>query len=534
MQLSDVFEQGVVYADKWSPETRAALDIPDPLTDVVSRHLAAGVSVIITGNAGDGKSHLAHQALAPLMPSITCHQVTEDSDLGGLPGGSVVFVRDASALSDEAILRAVRQCEEFRLPLLITINEGPLASLATSHKDPFFERARNTLHSRESGGSPPDPEGLVLINLAGRQLSQSSFIEQALVKVINNVVGCSTCGKKSKNCPRVVGATMLKRSVNAKFRIAELLRLLTSTGRHLTARDIWIFCIDLFYGHTCTVKATNASSASVDGYFWTRLFEDDTPLPIAIQAEFNPLLAPFPQADVDLWQGNFNKSLMGEAYPGPRPVTLHRANETEGRRAFASAKRAFFLFSKKMDIAAVVRHTSSAPEFRRLLELSLQDPAAVAREVVGRLNTYRLQFSTETELWVSRHHSMTAHKRVQALAASHKVDVSQLIIRVPYIDDMRRYPESGFYPHALLLQWKGRRASFTIDYEAWTQLHESRTLAVDREQELLDFAIDLFMAQAPVEPKENPEIRIRDHKENRTYQIRTRHGSGDRGFEVLA
>jgi hypothetical protein len=526
--LSSVFERGVVYADKWTPDVREALDIADPLTDKIVKALQDRRIVIISGNAGDGKSHLAQQALSRL-PNRTCIEVTNDTQLGAeTPPEAVLFVRDASALLDEAIINAVNEAQVRKRALLITINEGPLASLASLTQGGFFRVAKTVVHQRTQGETVEDPPGALILNLAGRQLARSEFAIRALEMVLQHVTPCATCGK-NKNCPRVRGAALLRKSKRAKERIPQLLQLLSGAGNHLTARDLWVFFIDLFFGHTCPMEA---NSQYVDGFFWMRLFDDDTPLCRALSAAFDPIKIPMPGVDGALWLGNFSSIAFDVTYPGPSPVVSHRDSDSLGMLHFASAKRAYFLFGKDVDVSSVLSQHSAAPRYQNLLSTAVADPRAAARQIVHLLNKYRIASTTETELWVSRHHGMAAQRRPAALAAAAKASIEALKLRIPHSDDSERHSTSGYFPDRLLLSWTDRSPTFTVDFATWLQLQRRRTLAVDRNQEMLDFAIDLFMAQAPVSSTDDPEIRVYDHRDRATYQFRVRHE--DRGLEVLS
>src|SRR3954466_843733 len=106
-QLRELFERGAVYADRFPPHVRNALDVPDQLTEVVKAALLAERSVVISGNAGDGKSHLAQRALDEIG-SRNCVEVTASSgELHAIPGDAVVFLRDVSALTDAQTVQAV-------------------------------------------------------------------------------------------------------------------------------------------------------------------------------------------------------------------------------------------------------------------------------------------------------------------------------------------------------------------------------------------------------------------------------------------
>lgn len=528
--LRAVFEQGIVYADKWAPDVRSALDVPDPLTEIVAEGLQSGTRVVITGNAGDGKSHLAQQALG-LLPNRSCLEVRPDTHLDSAAmQDQVVFVRDASALPDATLRSVVETVTRLELPMLMTINEGPIANLAGGDDEGFFKQIRDVFHARTQGEGADDPRGTLLINLAGRQLARSGFSKSVLELVLPHVSACTTCGTANgKSCPRVHGANLLKKSSRARERLCRLLALHASGGKHLTARDIWVFFIDLFFGHTCL---PGDPEGNTHGYFWNRIFDDETQLSQELEAGFDPVRIPIPSADAALWLGDFDTATFGMAFPGVSPVEAYRTSDIDGMRAFTSAKRAYYLFSKNVDPEAVASQGSQAPLFRQLLEASFRESRSVLRQVVSLINAYRLATTTETELWISRHHGMAAHRRPSALAASTKAPLDALELLVPHQHDAERFPSSGYFPDSLLLRWRGNSPTFSLDFSTWSELQRRRTLAVDRPQETLDFAIDLFMAQASVGAEPDPEVRVFDHRERKTYQIRVRHS--ERGFEVLS
>src|SRR5437016_1061489 len=95
-ELRALLERGALYADRFPPSLRDALDVQDPLTDLVTDALTEQKSVVLSGNAGDGKSHLAQKALDAL-PTRSCIEVTAGHPAPDpAPSDAVVFVRDAS------------------------------------------------------------------------------------------------------------------------------------------------------------------------------------------------------------------------------------------------------------------------------------------------------------------------------------------------------------------------------------------------------------------------------------------------------
>lgn len=527
--LRMLFEQGAVYADRWTAEVRAALDVRDPLAGVVAAALADRKSVILAGNAGDGKSHLAQVALDQ-MSSRRCFEVTKQSPAPSpVPPDALLFIRDASSLSDEAVLEAVRSAHDVGAPLLMTINEGPLSSLAKMDDTGFFGRVREVLHGRAIGQTVHDQDDFLILNLAGRQLTRSSFVIGALERLLPVVTPCKTCGKSNK-CPRVVGARLLKKSKRAQERLQGLLRLLSDGGQHISAREIWVFLIELFFGWTCPPSASEVEKAR--GYFWMRVFEGESRLALNISSEFDPITVPMAREDVYLWQGDFDKIRSDIDYPGSRPSVIARDSAQDGRLAFASAKRCFFFFGKDLNVESILARRSRAPIFGKILERAGNDSRPVIREMVGIINAYRLHHDTENDLWISRHHGFAAQRRPTGLGASDKVGIDGLKIRVPYSHEGEIYPNAGFFPTTIFLCWESSDQFLLIDFTTWERLKGKRTLTVDRRQETLDFALDLFLSQAPVVANADPEIRIYDHRRHESTTLRIR--PEDRKIEVIS
>jgi hypothetical protein len=527
-ELRDLLERGALYADRFPPSLRDALDVPDPLTDLVTLALGERKSVVLSGNAGDGKSHLAQRALDAL-PSRSCIEVTAGHPaLDPVPQDAVVFVRDASALTNAEVLAAVAAAHNAGAPLLITINEGPLNSLAAEVAGEFFRTVRDVLHHRARGIRADDPSGVLILSLSGRQLAKSEFVEGALSKLLPLVGPCSTCGS-SRDCPRVVGARALRRSRRARGRVALLLQLLTDRGRHVSAREIWLFLTEMFFAWTCKPGQDEIDRAA--GYFWVRLFESDNRLSREIALEFDPINAPMAREDILLWQGKFSELDYDQDFPGLAPAAVARDSREDGLRLFASAKRAFFFMSKSIEPHALLARQSLAPQFGRLLATANTDSRRVIREFVGLINRYRLDARTENDLWVSRHHSMAAHRRPFALAAAAKLPIEQLEISVPFAYESETYESAGFFPDRLLLRWGGSEQVLVVSFDTWRRLQEDRSLTVDRDQEGLDFALDLFMSQAPAPALDDPEVHYYDHE--RQEQIVIRLKPADRSIELL-
>ena len=306
---------------------------------------------------------------------------------------------------------------------------------------------------------------------------------------------------------------------------------MTDSGTHLTARDIWVFLIDLFFGWVCSTDSEDPYHAQ--GFFWMRVFDSDLELSKKIKNEFDPLNVSMANDDVRIWLGKFSEIESEIDYPGSKPVAVSRMRgQDEALRAFSSAKRCFFFFGKNLEVDNLLGLHSTAPRFGELMYQAQVDSRPVVRQLAGQINRYRLDLDTENEVWVSRHHGMAAHRRPAGLAAAAKLPIDQVQVRVPFQYEANLYPTAGFFPTVIYVNWHGSEQLLKLDYATWLRLQGERTLTVDRDQEILDFAIDLFMAQADVRAYGDPEVLVFDHRRRQQTTLRIR--PDDRQIEVLS
>ena len=525
---ANVFLRGDVYADRWSEAVRRELHIQDPLEDPIVEALKQGVSVVICGNAGDGKSHLAlavkERALGGSSRDVFCWRPGEKRPQ--VTKGSLLYVPDASQFGFDEIIKAADECHEAEASLLVTINEGPLTELARRQERGFFANIREVVHSRARGLESSDPEGVLIVNLAGRDLTRTGFIEGALTKLLNNIEPCSTC--QDDACPRVTGARWLAGSPDAQDRVASVIRVISDRGRRVSARDIWVWLADLFYGWNCPPLALEEHQ--LQGFWWNRVFAANSALGQALNSEFDPVHSPHSATDLDIWTGAFKTAGLPEFYPSGMPP---KDSRNDRRAMFSAAKRCWFFFAD-VDVEELISQQSSVRRFAEMVSQAMVEPIDVALELVGRINRFRVSETTQQDLLVTRHHTMTAWRRPGAFAYATDFPSKDLFLRVPYAFESAGRGQDAVWPTAILLSWDDDGGfALRIDYRTWLQLQTPRSVATDRGQEALDQALDLFFSRAPLDPVEKQtEIVVYDHVHGRKTQLSAR-VDGRRGIEVL-
>src|SRR5262249_51519130 len=109
--LTGLYLSEAANADLTTREARALLHLPTALEDLVAREVKARRDVILTGNPGDGKSHLVRTLL----------------ETGRLDGAVVEL--DLSARPTEEVLEAWHKARDATRVFVLCGNEGPLTDL---------------------------------------------------------------------------------------------------------------------------------------------------------------------------------------------------------------------------------------------------------------------------------------------------------------------------------------------------------------------------------------------------------------------
>lgn len=196
-------------------------------------------SVILTGNAGDGKTYLCRQILTTLgMPGIDWETLADrPAERGGL---YLHVVKDLSELGDERgieVLRGLAASLQQATPdrYLIAANEGRLRDLIGRTKAELLyqEVERQLQHGTQAGS-----QRLIVINLT--EVSTSSFVPTVLGWMTHpeHWSTCSSCPILER-CPVRHNVGRLREPFAAQ-RVQLLYQILEHLDIHVTVRDMLI------------------------------------------------------------------------------------------------------------------------------------------------------------------------------------------------------------------------------------------------------------------------------------------------------
>jgi serine/threonine protein kinase len=242
------------------------------LDDDLSASVLAGRHrlVIITGNAGDGKTAFIQQveAQARRAGAVPREQTANGSRLS-YAGREIVTLYDGSQDEEDRTSDAVLR--EFLAPFavggvpdsavrLAAINEGRLRDFLLAHRDTFPSLTTDVIAVLDDPAAPSPGEGVVIVNLNLRSVTEGgaqSIFSRQLRAIVEGPfwAPCEGCAYRTR-CPIKHNIDTFRDSTSGAA-VAERLRMLVDLvrlrrRRHLTMRDVRSLISHLlFRDHTC-------------------------------------------------------------------------------------------------------------------------------------------------------------------------------------------------------------------------------------------------------------------------------------------
>jgi hypothetical protein len=353
------------YADRLSAEELGWMHIDLGLDEAILGAAEKNNQIIITGNPGDGKTHLIER-LRPDLERLGAEVIT-----------------DANALSDEEILEKWRRCAAEGWPLVVAINEWPLFALhrqdrAFAPLQEALRQVREAVYYLEPPAPPRDPVQVVDLSLrnilaphtaraAVERLTHERFYEGL------HVADPASANRAALRHPRV------------QERLVRLLDRIARHEGHTTMRQLMGFVAFLITGGV-TSTGRIASQGSDRFHYATLAFEGGAGgLFGRLRAAFDPCTVTHPMYDMALWRGVTDPTawLDGDiAALGPQQIP-----EAGRLAAYRALKRRFY-FEHAAGAELLDALPTDEREFEEIVAKGQSDNHALVREVLLALNRF--------------------------------------------------------------------------------------------------------------------------------------------------
>jgi hypothetical protein len=303
-------------SESLSPQLRVAISVRTNLHAILLDVCAEGRTILLTGSAGSGKTHLLHAIISELEPKARILRVPDK-----VSKPYVLVVEDATELSTSERIAFIRPGDRQCVCKIMAINEGPLREAAKASGGEFFAAAMKLLHDGQRGvGAAYDPNKPTVIDMRAydpleegllSSLLDLSILRKAIIQI-----------SPDENSPRRKAWAMLDYP-SVRNRIAAVAKLAKLAQPEWLFRDIWDFVADLALG------GDDESDVPTSPWFW-RLFFGDSLISRAILSVASPDRYALPFLESRIWYGDWmsNKIKLVSAtqiMPIGRPENSHDA-----------------------------------------------------------------------------------------------------------------------------------------------------------------------------------------------------------------
>ncbi len=212
------------------------LHIKSDIERFLAEQVAAGRSIVVTGNAGDGKTHLLRQ-------------VKRDLESAG-----AVVVEDATAEmrggDPQPLLEKWHDAVEDGRPFCLAANEYPLYQLRMADRSaPHLLEVGRQLRNRLAYGDGPgvgSDGGLVVIDLSLRNPLSGHFFDALLDKLLADAGLQAALARPEETVVRRNAELLAQSRVRARLRA--LAGRLVALGHRATVRELWILFARMVFG----------------------------------------------------------------------------------------------------------------------------------------------------------------------------------------------------------------------------------------------------------------------------------------------
>jgi hypothetical protein len=356
------------YADRLTREELDWINVDLGLEGYVIEQTRQHKQVIVTGNPGDGKTHLIER-IRPQLEATGAKVLT-----------------DANALSDAEVLAAWQECAAAGRPFVLAINEWPLFVLKRLGRGTGFPGVEEAVRQvqeaqRYVGPEPAAPRhNVAVVDLNLRNLLSPVVLRQAIDRLTQDRF---YQGLHPED-PALQNRDAL-RTPRVQERLIALLDLVAKRSGHVSMRHLMGFLGYLITGGQTAVERL-ASQGSGRFDYATLVFQGgEGHLFGQIRDTFDPARITHPEHDFNLWRGSTaREGWLPQYRPGAAPQQFH---EEQRQSAFTALKRRFFFeHAQGQELLALIPEDEIA--FDRLVEKGQEGNQAVVRDLILGLNRF--------------------------------------------------------------------------------------------------------------------------------------------------
>lgn len=362
--IRDFYRGTSAYADHVDADLLSYIHLKTKLDDAVISAAKSGKDIVLTGNPGDGKTHIIRVLKEQLERLAT----------------PVIVELDASTLSNEEIYSRWAQAKDRHTPFVIAINAAVLFSVYKSYpdfrpiKEAYFQMANAVVFHDEDANT----DSVLVFDLSKRDALSSEILKQAVIKMTDD---CHYL--ECKNCPLFNSCVVHKNRKllnNELFqkRLSLIFQRVSLKGYHATLREIQSFIAYLIFGNR-SCKQLNQTAGNSKYDIVSLIYSGTGKLFEAINAALDPVNISHPIWDERILLNNIPSESWAEDYDVPAEAIAF-----DNEKLFNLKKRQFFFFNRYGNELLYILDDDTT-RFQKFLT---QENGKIIKELIFKLNSF--------------------------------------------------------------------------------------------------------------------------------------------------
>lgn len=502
--ISKMYNNRNSYAEIFSTEELEAIHIHSNLEEVIKDLIKRKKFVLLSGNPGDGKTHLIRY----IEPYLKKHETFIELDVNEVSDHKA-FIADLAEALDQG------------RPALVAINEYPLYELFRSmgKSFPCYDQIDKIKSNSLIYGDECDIDysslQVAIIDLNNRNLLNAVTLKTAFNKLLSSVSTCKSCSSV-EICVHNLNAKSLSNE-GVQKRVIKLISLLGNVGSHAVMRDILgLIAFILTAGKKCSSLVND-----VIGYsYFNLLFEGNNTLFKEISI-LDPAKISNPLIDEQLWNGRLKEGWLLE---GIEKSPSEIKDSDEAMSLFISLKRKYF-FEHRDGEKLFKLYPDELLSFLKLVKDSNDDQTDIIQKLLLAINRYYNPKETENQkLFIWNNHSYEARNYPDTIISNSSFPFHNMKVQAPKLPRMLKNME--YSPNHFLFRVEDYKNNENIDLVVNYDLYRMLMLiASGYPPQILPhnhkFTLDRFMSQlsATQSRLQTNEFTVRSLKNNITRKI---------------
>lgn len=363
--VRDFYRGSSGYADHIAPERLSLIHLKTRLDSAIIDAAKNGKDIVLTGNPGDGKTHII-RIIKPALEKL---------------GRPIEIVLDASTLSNREIFDGWVNAHDNGKAFVIAINAAVLYSVNKEYGSafaPIAEAYRAMTSSIVFHNEECDPESVVVFDLSKREVLTPEVLAQAITKLTSkeHYKECDGCPLHN-DCVVTKNRALLNGALFQK-RLSIVLERVVLQGYHATLREVQSLIAFLLFGNR-TCKQLNQTAGNDEYDIANLVYAGKGGLFDAIRRSIDPVKISHPLWDEKIILNDLEADSWAENYKIPAEAIAY-----DNDKLFKLRKRQFYFFNAHGEELLTILD-DDASKFQAFLQ---QDDKKIVKELIRKINAF--------------------------------------------------------------------------------------------------------------------------------------------------